>query len=200
MLGLSTCEKLVKLEHQCNEAYQAYRNRVSAPLNAPPVQLKHMHFTQRIADLRWVRLAGQAKHSETPSASTENYPHAFPIEESRSLPEIGAIFGFKDCRDVDHNGKNLFYHLFTAMTYCYGITLICEEAFAQGAPRLSGNYAPAMSQHVTSGQQLGHTPLHVLCEGSDIAFDKLAIVKLLIENNIVDSRAFATLNDNEVTV
>ena len=59
MLGLSTWKKLVKLEHQCNEAYQAYRNRLSAPVNAPPVQLKHMHFTQRIADLGWFVLQGR---------------------------------------------------------------------------------------------------------------------------------------------
>ena len=57
-----------------------------------------------------------------------------------------------------------------------------------------------MSQHVTCGQPLGHTPLHVLCDGSDIGFDKLAIVKLLIENNIIDSETFATLKDNEITV
>ena len=87
MLGLSTWEQLLKLEHQCTEAYRAYCNGLSANFPASQVKLKHGTFAKHVAALGWVRLAGQSKHSETQSTSTENYPHAFPIKESRSLPE-----------------------------------------------------------------------------------------------------------------
>ena len=116
------------------------------------------------------------------------------------MPEIGKFFGFNDCTETDINGKNIFFHLYTSLTYCYASALILKEAFAELAPRLPGNYASAMSQRVTSGQPVGHTPLHVLCDGSSYNCTKLDIIKTLIKNKIVDSELFATLRDNQVTI
>ena len=137
---------------------------------------------------------------ETQSNSTENFPEAIPEEECRSLPEIAKIFGFTNCIDTDRDGKNIFFHMFTSVTYCYATAVILKEAFADGAPRLPGDYASAMSHRVTSGSPIGHSPLHVLCDGNSINFSKLEIIKMLIENEIVDSELFATVKDDKVTV
>ena len=77
---------------------------------------------------------------------------------------------------------------------------ILKEAFEATAPRLPGSYSSAMSQRVTSGSPIGHTPLHVLCDGSSINFSKIEIVQMLIENDIDKSELFATVKGNKVTV
>ena len=57
-----------------------------------------------------------------------------------------------------------------------------------------------MSQQVQSGKPESHTPLHIICNGSDAGFDNWAIIKALIDNRIVDSYAFASQRTNKVTV
>ena len=57
-----------------------------------------------------------------------------------------------------------------------------------------------MSQPVAWDKPKTHTPLHILCNGSDAKFQKLDIVKTLLDNDIVHHTAFATLRTDKVTV
>ena len=65
---------------------------------------------------------------------------------------------------------------------------------------MPGDYRKAMSQQVTQSTPVSHTPLHILCNGSDANFDKKRIVQLLVENGIVPAQLFATLKTDKVTV
>ena len=65
---------------------------------------------------------------------------------------------------------------------------------------MEGNYTEAMSQQATVGQPLGHTPLHILCSGSDVGLVKIEVMRELIENNIVHPAAFATFRNIQVAV
>ena len=197
-MGLVAAERLEKLQHQCKVAYIAFRDRLSAN-EQTIVHLEYSTFAKHLAHLGWVKLAEHSELMQTQSTSTKNFPLAFPPEENRSLPELGEILGFRHCDAVDINGKNLFVHLFTSLSYSYGSFLFLEHAFDDLAPRLPGDYRKAMRQPVTSGKAKGHKPLHVVCNGSDVQFQKLAILKSLIENGIVPSTDIFTLRNNKVT-
>ena len=78
--------------------------------------------------------------------------------------------------------------------------MVLEKCFLPDASPLPGDYRAAMSQQVTSGKPVSHTPLHILCSGGDIKFQKKAIVKLLVENGIVSADDFADVRMNKFTV
>ena len=201
MLSQSTVLQLSKLHHQSLVEHRA-SERLSAPEenSAGRVTLKYGTFAWHLQELGWVKLAHHSKNVETQSTSTQIFPEMLPDIEARSLPEIAKIFGFTSCTDTDPDGKNICLHMFTSLTYCHSTAIILKEAFEATAPRLPGSYSSAMSQRVTSGTPIGHSPLHVLCDGSSINFSKIEIVQMLIENDIVKSELFATVKDKRVTV
>ena len=92
------------------------------------------------------------------------------------------------------------HHLFTSVSYCWYTATLCQHCFLPDAPRLPADYYKALSQPVKVGTPLSHAPLHILCNGSDAQLATKDIMQSLIEMNIVQLDAFATLKDAKVSV
>ena len=63
---------------------------------------------------------------------------------------------------------------------------------------MDGNVRKALCQQISEGNPRMATPLHILLHGSDSALSQLAIVKALVENEIVPAYAFSELRDHYV--
>ena len=137
---------------------------------------------------------------ETQPPATINIVSNFPPPGMRSLPWFAKNFGFKTVEDKDHNGKNIFHHLFTAVKYSRLAGEIALECFRPEAEKLPGNYTMAMSHTVTGRTPRGWTPLHCLAHGSDVLLLNRCIMKELLDNKIVDVAQFDSCTNDKVSV
>ena len=68
-----------------------------------------------------------------------SYVANFPLPEHRTLPHFAEIIGFSNCEHQDVDGKNIFHHLFIAITYSWCVYLILKQCFLLEAPKLFGD-------------------------------------------------------------
>ena len=74
-----------------------------------------------------------------------------------------------------------------------------QAAHTVRAARMDGDYTWALSQHhQVFGKPYKATPLHYLCNSSDVAVNQLSIVMDLVENKIVSAKYFSDLRDAKV--
>ena len=69
-----------------------------------------------------------------------------------------------------------------------------------GEPVLKGDYRAAMSHKVTGPKPEGWTPLHILCNGSDIMMSQIELIRTSLENETVPLEYFDAMSNNKVIV
>ena len=94
----------------------------------------------------------------------------------------------------------MFHHLFSPMKFCSLAAEVAYICFRPGNLPLDGDYTKAMSHTVWGATPVGWTPLHILCNGSDASMMTRDVIKHLLENDIVDIRAFDSVTNDKVIV
>ena len=86
------------------------------------------------------------------------------------------------------------------MKYCALSAQIAFSCFQTCAAQMDGDYATAMSHRVTGGTPVGWTAAHILCNGSDVGLLARDVVEALLNNGIVDMKAFDSAFNDQVIV
>ena len=120
--------------------------------------------------------------------------------ESRTLTSFANEFGYRHAQDLDENGKNIFHHLFTSMKYCMLSCEISEGCFKPNSGGFPGDIHKAMRHKVTGLHPKGWTPLHILCNGSDICLNTRDVIETLIHSGTVEVSDFDDNRNDQVVV
>ena len=164
------------------------------------VPLEKGEVAQVLAKHHWIIIPKQCIGNDTLPAHTINLSNFFPPDVDQNIKFFAKMIGFKSVEDRDPDGKNIFHILFSTMKYCWVACTIAKRAFGWGGVHIDGCYAKALSQPIEHGPIWGYTPLHILCNNSDIQLASLDVVKALIYSKVVSPDAFASQRNKDVSV
>ena len=141
----------------------------------------------------------QSRQSATSSAATKQNIYKFPARVNQHLAWLMELLRCKSIDDVDQGGWNILHHLFHAMSASILACNIATNMASSEFPPVKGDMRRALQQKTTGTPPLGCTPVHLLCTNMDTEYKKMAIIKVLLDKEVLQIEDFDVPDNEKVT-